>query len=70
MQVQKIRTIARNMGIKPGRLDKVSLIRTIQRAEGNFDCFATARDGICDQTNCAWREDCFALATGKRTRVS
>ena len=67
MQIQQIREVARNLGIQPGRLDKPALIRAIQRCEGNFDCFATARHGVCDQTHCRWRQDCFALAA-KRVR--
>lgn len=66
MQIQHIRKVARTLGIQPGRRDKVALVRTIQLSEGNFDCFATAYDGVCDQTNCTWRTDCFALANGSR----
>ncbi len=62
MLMQEIRTLARQRGIKPGKLTKVSLVRTIQQAEGNFACFATARNGECDQTGCLWRQDCFAIA--------
>lgn len=69
MQVRQIRTIARNLGIRPGKLDKIRLIRAIQLSEGNFDCFGTAYQGICDQLNCAWREDCLALAAGGRSHA-
>jgi hypothetical protein len=62
MNLTRIRTIAIQKGIKPGKLNKTDLIRTIQRAEGLFDCYATAYQGICDQLVCAWREDCFAEA--------
>lgn len=62
MQVQEIRTIARSLGVNPGKRDKASLVRAIQLSEGNFDCFGTAYDGICDQSGCLWREDCFAVA--------
>lgn len=62
MTLTHIRTIAIQKGIKPGSLKKVDLIRSIQRAEGLFDCYATAYDGVCDQLHCAWREDCFADA--------
>lgn len=62
MNVQEIRQLAIDHGIKPGRLDKTHLIREIQHQEGNFDCFATAYDNVCDQSNCLWRKDCFALA--------
>ncbi len=67
MNLQEIRNIARAHGVKPGKLDKEHLIKTIQIAEGNFDCFATASDGVCDQTGCIWREDCFAMAARKRS---
>ncbi|HID48751.1 MAG TPA: SAP domain-containing protein [Chromatiales bacterium] len=62
MLMQEIRTLARQRGIKPGKQSKISLVRAIQRTEGNFACFATAYDGECDQTGCLWRKDCFALA--------
>ena len=53
------------MGIKPGKLKKADLIHAIQRKEGNFDCFATAHEGQCDQVNCVWRIDCFSKNTSK-----
>ncbi len=62
MRVDDIRTLARDRGLKPGRLGKAELIRFVQREEGNFDCFATAASGICDQADCIWRNDCFAAA--------
>lgn len=62
MKMQQILDIARARGINPGRLGKTGLVRAIQRAEGNFDCYATAYDGVCDQYQCLWREDCFAAA--------
>lgn len=60
MTLQKIRKVASEHGISGGKLDKISLVRAIQRQEGNFDCFASARDGQCDQHDCLWREDCLA----------
>ena len=63
MNMQEIRTIAKAHGVKGSRLTKVKLVRSIQAAEGNFDCFATAVDGVCDQQGCLWREDCFKAAT-------
>ena len=62
MNMQEIRGIARDMGIKSARLRKVDLVRTIQDKEGNFSCFATALNGACDQQGCIWRNDCFAMA--------
>ncbi|MDQ7835092.1 MAG: hypothetical protein RDU24_06890 [Humidesulfovibrio sp.] len=37
-------------------------MRLAQRQEGHFDCFATARDGYCDQGGCAYRSDCLSIA--------
>lgn len=68
MKIQKIRDIARSQGLEWDNAEKVELIRAIQRKEGNFDCFATACGGVCDQTGCLWREDCFATArSGKNS---
>lgn len=66
MKMEEVRGIARSHHIKPGHLSKLELIRTIQSGEGNFDCFATAYSGDCDQFNCLWRNDCFAaVQTGE-----
>lgn len=62
MKIQQIREIARQYGVVSGRQDKIELIRAIQRTEGNFDCFATARGGVCDRYDCLWRADCFAVS--------
>ena len=69
MNVQEIRQIAASRGIKPGKKDKTHLVRCIQQQEGNFDCFATAYDNACDQSNCLWREDCFLIARKGRTLI-
>ena len=66
MNLQEIRHIAKERGITPGNLTKMKLVRTIQRIEGNFDCFATAVDGLCDRYDCCWRKDCFSLAGKSR----
>ena len=62
MHIQEIREIARNYGLKTGKVTKLDLIREIQRSEGNFDCFATAANQYCDQQDCLWRADCFNAA--------
>ena len=62
MQVEEIRTIARDRGLKPGKLKKLELVRFLQQEEGNPQCFATAYAGVCDQSACLWRKDCFAAA--------
>ena len=39
-------------------LDATALIRSVQRAEGNPDCFRRAQ-ADCDQFDCAWRRYCL-----------
>jgi len=59
MNMKEIRTMAKQQGIKPLKRTKAALVRSIQLNEGNFDCFATASAGECNQTGCLWREDCL-----------
>ncbi len=66
MHINIIRAKAKALGLKTGRISKIELVRSIQRSEGNFDCFATACDGVCEQKDCMWQEECFVLA-GKAT---
>lgn len=58
MKMQDIRTMAKTLGINSFGKTKTELIRTIQRAEGNFDCYGTAEDH-CDQRQCAFRSSCL-----------
>ena len=67
MNMGEIRRRARLLGVKPGRMRKADLIRAVQRAEGNFDCFGRAED-YCDRFDCAWRDDCLKLARSVRRR--
>jgi hypothetical protein len=43
---------------KPNFVDLINLIRSIQRAEGNIDCY---RRGLirCDRMDCVWRDHCL-----------
>ncbi|EAY57249.1 SAP domain-containing protein [Leptospirillum ferriphilum] len=76
MNMQEIRAIARQRQMPPGRLKKGDLIRALQRLEGNFDCFGSAREGICSQLECLWRTDCLeqkgdtAGTSGRKKTVS
>lgn len=62
MKITEIRGIAASRGIKHVNLFKTELIKAIQTSEGNFDCYGTARHGICDQGECCWRGDCFVVS--------
>jgi hypothetical protein len=39
MNLKDIKEIAQKWGVKAGKMKKNEIIRAIQRAEGNFDCF-------------------------------
>jgi len=51
--------LAKKFHVSISGLTKPELIRKLQLAEGNFDCYAKASDGVCDQPACLWREDCL-----------
>jgi len=59
MTVKQIREIAKQKQIKVSNMKKENIIRAIQKAEENFDCFGTTTAGNCDQIDCLWREDCL-----------
>ncbi|PLY03519.1 MAG: SAP domain-containing protein [Desulfuromonas sp.] len=58
MKMTEIRVVALDRGVKPGRLKKADLIREIQKAENNPQCFLTGMAEHCGQLSCLWREDC------------
>lgn len=70
MNMNEIRHIAKGLGLKPGKLGKVDLVRKIQLVEGNTDCFATMQSRECNQLNCLWREDCQALDRRQQKSVN
>ena len=59
MNMQQLKEIAKERGIKPGSLKKAELIHAIQSAEGNETCFGTGKAEDCGQDNCLWKEDCI-----------
>jgi len=70
MKLNEIREKAKVLGIKVmATTKKADLVRQIQKAEGNFDCFGTAKDH-CDQLDCCFREDCMPSIKLKRRRNS
>ena len=46
---------------KPDYVDLVKLVRSIQRAEGNIDCYRRGRQQ-CDRMSCDWRAYCLKEA--------
>lgn len=59
MDILEIRRIAGQFGINTAGMEKVDLVRAIQRAEGVADCFGSAASEECDEESCLWREECF-----------
>jgi hypothetical protein len=60
MRMSDIERKARDRGIKnTWRFSKKELIKAIQSAEGNFDCFGTAAV-YCNQPACCWKADCLS----------
>ena len=58
MTLAEIKSIAVEKGVKPGKMTKAELVRAIQRAEGNADCFARGEATSCGQDACLWRPNC------------
>ncbi len=56
----KIKNNPKMIFMKKDYLDEVRLIRSIQRAEGNMDCFRKNPED-CDQPECIWRPYCLSL---------
>lgn len=58
MNMAAVRSKAKEVGVKAGKMSKTELVRAIQEKEGNPACFKTSPNG-CDQYECLWREDCL-----------
>jgi hypothetical protein len=58
MKLEEIKEIAKQYYIKTIKVKKSDLVRTIQLAEGNEQCFDSGRATLCGQDTCLWREDC------------
>lgn len=58
MKMEEIKEVAKGLGVKPGKMKKADLIKEIQKAEGNVDCYNSGNKESCGQDACAWREDC------------
>ena len=57
--MQEIRALAKALSIPSFGKSKTDIIRALQRTEGNFDCYARASSGYCDQAGCRWHHDCL-----------
>lgn len=69
MNMTEAREKAIKLGIKPGKMKKVDLVRAIQNKEGYSSCYQTGLDS-CDQYECCWRSDCLPSKNTKKTAKS
>jgi len=60
MAMREVRTKAQQLGIRPSRMRKADLIRTIQTTEGNTPCFGSSA-GHCAYTDCCFIGDCLRI---------
>ncbi|HZV80687.1 MAG TPA: Rho termination factor N-terminal domain-containing protein [Geobacteraceae bacterium] len=58
MNMQEIKSIAKEKGVKAGTMKKAELVQAIQQAEGNNACFNTGSSDSCGQSACLWKGDC------------
>ena len=58
MNIKEVKAVAKNLGVNPGKMKKEELIRTIQLAEDNPQCFNTNFSQQCGQEECLWLGDC------------
>jgi hypothetical protein len=58
MKMAEVRVKAKTLGIGSVGKSKETVIRAIQAAEGNRDCFNRGQREACGQETCAWRGDC------------
>jgi len=60
MTMAQIKQKATSLNINPGTMKKTELIRAIQAAEGNQQCYGTT-NGTCQWTSCCFRTDCLKI---------
>jgi len=58
MKMADVRTRAKILGLNVFGKSKEALVREIQRAESNRDCYNRGESATCGQEMCSWREDC------------
>jgi hypothetical protein len=61
--------IENKSGSNPNYVDLVKLIRSIQRAEGNVDCYRRGLE-FCDRMDCVWRDHCLKAPEGPSKTAS
>ena len=70
MTLEEIRLIAQSHGINTDRMEMPELVRAIQSAEGNEQCFGTDKASTCGQSGCCWQETCSVVAEPPSGKLS
>jgi hypothetical protein len=58
MKFSEIQGRAKKMGVNPVGKTKTDLVRSVQKAEHNRDCYNRGESAACGQAAWAWREEC------------
>ena len=58
MRRNEIKEIAMLHYVNALKSKKADLVRAIQRAEGNSQCFGNNNSRECGQDRCVWRDEC------------
>jgi hypothetical protein len=69
MKFNEIRNMAKGMGINTYGMKTTDVIRSIQRAENNNECYGTQRVDMCDEDACLWRNDCISLDQTRKANL-
>jgi len=66
MRFQDIQKMAKDMDVSTYRMKKTDVIRAIQQAENNIDCYGTERVVTCQEHACLWKSDCENLNNNRK----
>ncbi|HNR14848.1 MAG TPA: SAP domain-containing protein [Thermodesulfobacteriota bacterium] len=58
MNINAVRSKAKSLGINTRNMKKTDIIRAIQRAERNIECYGSERVRVCGEVHCLWLQDC------------
>jgi len=57
MEMLDLQAIIKSFEVKM-RMARTEIVRAVQRAEGNTECFRTGEASKCGQDHCRWMPDC------------
>ena len=66
MNFNEVRKMAKDLGVETARMTKADVIRAIQRAENNIDCYATGRVNDCYENLCLWKNECLSTNNNEK----